>query len=39
MKNNEFIMILKQIQACLKYEDWITEKGYVNIEIKRIKRR
>lgn len=39
MKDNEFITILKQIQACLKHEDWITAKEYVNIEIKRIKRR
>lgn len=37
MKDNEFIMILKQIQACLKHEDWINAKEYVNIEINKMK--
>lgn len=38
MKNNEFTVILKQIQACLKHNDWINAKEYIKIEITKIKR-
>lgn len=37
MENKEFVTVLKQIQACLKHEDWGNAKEYINLEIKKIK--
>lgn len=32
----DIIEILKRIKACLSYDDWMTAKEYINIEIKKL---
>lgn len=36
MNNKELLIILKQVEACIKKGDWINAKEYIMLEIEKI---